>query len=226
MDKRLKDVDHRPKCHPQNNWSSTYSCHMTGRSAGRRKFIATPNKVPRPLVRRSFHRTPSQQDRQDPQFFWRNNLKSAQTTVTLANRWIVNLLHILLETVRAAAASRRLPNLHFLEYLPVFQSIQGPYIRKPLYRQNCFPGRMKDEEDAMKKKQGVTQSSIKELLEELTLLRNIYNKQATPEVTPRIRDSNPPDNNKRVSYVDRKVMYIDLASPVRNINSEDRVVQQ
>ena len=225
MDKRMKVVGNKPKY----NLPSTSSSNMSKRTTEERKNRAPVEMIPRPVIRRSLDRNPSHQDRYCPhQFFWKKNLNSAQTTVMLANRWIVNLLHILLETVRASAASKTLPNLHFLEYLPVFQSVPGTCIRRPLYRQKCSPDKMKDEENAMERKQGVTQSSIKELLEELNLLRDIYNKQANPrtQVTPRTRHSNLPGNNKKVRYVKKKVMYIDLASPVIEMNSKNRVDRQ
>ena len=205
---------HAPRQPLYNRSTSSSSSRRTAGEGTSRAPADTAPTVPRPFTWRSYNRNPNQQTRQSPQqLFWRNNLQSAQTTVTLANRWIVHLLHILLETVRASAASAKLPDIHLLHHLPVFQSVQGLYIRKPLFRQKCSPDNMKDEEEALKQKKGVTQTSIKEVLEEINLLRDIYNKQVTtrPQGTPRPRQSNPPFNNNN----SKKATYMDKTSPVR-----------
>ena len=61
--------------------------------------------------------------------------------------------------------------------------------------------------------------AMKELLEELNLLRDVYNKQITPR--PRVtleQHSNPPNKSNK------KVMYVDLTSQGEVITEEDSVI--
>ena len=199
-------LDHCSSSNPlYNHSSSTSSYKIPKRSGGGRKPRTPADNIPRPVDRRSYNQGQNQQHRLDPhQRFWRNNLESAQTTVTLANRWIVSLLHILLDTIKASAESRRIPSLLSLEYLPVFLGVQGSYIRRPVHRQRCSPDNLMDEEEAIKRRRGIAQTSIRGILDELHLHRESYNKQ----VTPRTQYSNPQKNIKN-----KKVMYVDLTSP-------------
>ena len=194
-------MDH---CTPSNslyNRASSTSSKIPKMSGGGRK---PRNTADRPVVRRSYNQGHNQQHRVEAnQRFWRNNLHSAKVTATLATRWIVSLLNILLDTIKASAESRRLPSLTILDHLPVFQSVQGSYIRKPLHRQRCSPDNLMDEEEAIKRR-SIPQTSIQEILDEIHLHRESYNKQ----VTPRILYSNPQNNIKN-----KKVMYVDLTSP-------------
>ena len=198
-------LDHCDSSNPlYNRASSTSSYKIPKKSGGGRKPRNPANTITRPVDRRSYNQGHNQQHRIDPhQHFWRNNLQAAQTTVTLANRWIVSLMNILLDTIKASAESRRLPSLLFLEHLPVFLGVQDSFIRKPLHRQRCSPDKLMDEEEAIKRR-GITQTSIQQILDELCLHRDSYNKQ----VTPRTKYSNPQNNIKN-----KKVMYVDLTSP-------------
>ena len=193
-------LDHCSSSNPlYNRSSSTSSYKIPKRSGGGRKPRTPADNIPRPVDRRSYNQGQNQQHRLDPhQGFWRNNLESAQTTVTLANRWIVSLLHILLDTIKASAESRRIPSLHSLEYLPVFVGVQGSYIRRPVHRQRCSPDNLIDEEEVIKKRGGIAQTSIRGILDELHLHRETYNKKVTPRT----------QNSKN-----KKVMYVNLTSP-------------
>ena len=194
-------LDSCSSSNPLYNRSSSTSYKIPKRSGGERKPRTPADTIRRPVDRRSYNQGHNQQHRLDPhQRFWRNNLQSAQTTVTLANRWIVSLLHILLDTIKASAESRRIPSLHSLEYLPVFVGVQGSYIRRPVHRQRCSPDNLIDEEEVIKKRGGIAQTSIRGILDELHLHRETYNKKVTPRT----------QNSKN-----KKVMYVNLTSPYR-----------
>ena len=112
-------------------------------------------------------------------------------------------MHFLLEMVKAVVKSRKIPSLDLLEHIPVFPKVQDSFIKKPLHRYKCTPANLKAEEEIIRR-EGFNQASIQELLDEIQLHRDLYNK----DLTPRYQQS------CRISY--KEPLFVDLTSPSNN----------
>ena len=164
--------------------------------------------IPRPRpVLRGFNRNTNVQNKWNPQQYWRNNLQAASLIVNLSNRWMVILMHFLLEMVKAVVKSKKIPSLELLEHIPVFPKVQDSFIKKPLHRHKCTPANLIAEEEVIRK-EGFTQTSIEEILDEIQLYRDLYNK----DLTQRHQQSHSSSNNKPI--------FVDLTSPENTINEE------
>ena len=175
-----------------------------GDKTHRTPAITTPR--PRPVLR-GFNRNTNVQNKWNPQQYWRNNLQAASLIVNLSNRWMVILMHFLLEMVKAVVKSKKIPSLELLEHIPVFPKVQDSFIKKPLHRHKCTPANLIAEEEVIRR-EGFTQTSIQELLDEIQLYRDLYNK----DLTQRHQQSHISSHNKPI--------FVDLTSPENTINEE------
>ena len=201
---RKQRVDDSVPCSPL--YSRTPS---TQRRPAPDKTHRTPAiTIPRPRpVLRGFNSNTNLQNKWNPQQYWRNNLQAAELIVNLTNRWMVILLHFLLEIVKAVVKSRRIPSLELLELIPVFSKVQYSFIKKPLHRKKCTPANLIAEEEAIRR-EGFHQTSIQEILDEIQLYRGLYNK----DLNPRYQQSHSNSHNKPI--------FVDLTSPENTINEE------
>ena len=174
------------------------------RPTGDRTDTTPAITIPRPRpVLRGFNRNTNPQNKWNPQQYWRNNLQAANLIVNLSNRWMVILMHFLLEMVKAVVKSRKIPSLELLEHIPVFPKVQDSFIKKPLHRHKCTPANLKAEREVIRR-EGFTQDSIQEILDEIQLYRDLYNKNLTPRY----------QQSCSISY--KEPLFVDLTSPSNN----------
>ena len=201
---RKQRMDDSVPRHPLYSRTSSTQKRPAGDKTHRASAITTPR--PRPVLR-EFNRNTNLQNKWNPQQYWRNNLQAAELIVNLTNRWMVILLHFLLEIVKAVVKSRRIPSLELLELIPVFSKVQYSFIKKPLHRKKCTPANLIAEEEAIRR-EGFHQTSIQEILDEIQLYRGLYNE----DLTPRYQQSHSSSHNKPI--------FVDLTSPENTINEE------
>ena len=106
------------------------------------------------------------------------NLQAAQIIINESNQWMVRLLNVLLNTVKACSVSQRLPSMEFLSQLPVFIDIDGSQVKKPGDRQECSRIDKMAEENVIKD-ECLIHNSIQDLLEN-SLLDSQSSKQSSP----------------------------------------------
>ena len=197
---RKQRVDDSVPRSPLYSRTSSTQKRPAGDKTHRTPAITTPR--PRPVLR-GFNRNTNLQNKWNPQQYWRNNLQAANLIVNLSNRWMVILMHFLLEMVKAVVKSKKIPSLELLEHIPVFPKVQDSFIKKPLHRHKCTPANLKAEREVIRR-EGLTQDSILEILDEIQLYRDLYNKN----LTPRYQQS--------CSISHKEPLFVDLTSPSNN----------
>ena len=110
------------------------------------------------------------------------NLQAAQIIINESNQWMVRLLNVLLNTVKACSMSQRLPSMEFLSQLPVFIDIDGSQVKKPGDRQKWSRIDKMAEENVIKN-ECVIHNSIQDLLEDLHSHRDSYHQNMIPEIS-------------------------------------------